>query len=391
MADSRAITPSLRAIVDRIPDRGFSEKLLCIYQAAAHAVSQLEDLDLLKYEETVAEGVPDLSLWEELAPVIRDTVLEVNNLLNTVRENFPEGFAARMEASIADAIEGTGPLPPGLLMVRRYREAESAIRDAAEQLAHQITLLGERMRTPSVVSDRWNLLADVQAFRERFRKLIGEAVFQSAAAFGQVHRKDVVPGYQQSVAAAVVVRAAVTDLLRVTTARIEEVRTAEAEDIQWHAKQLEKDLDAFGRTHAYKALRAQDKRVVVEYRHALGKCAVRSRLEKRELLGLTEPFGSFVASLSRVSQREILALHDREICAACGVRIEQAATLVNGDPRGAARALGDAVAAAQALYGRDPTLDLFLRKTRKAPINSLGGPELVSELEKFRTLLAALT
>ena len=38
------------------------------------------------------------------------------------------------------------------------------------------------------------------------------------------------------------------------------------EDVQWHAQQLQNELDAFGRTNAYKALRAQDKRHVLEIR-----------------------------------------------------------------------------------------------------------------------------
>ena len=69
------------------------------------------------------------------------------------------------------------------------------------------------------------------------------------------------------------VRATAADLRRVVTARLEEVREAEPEDVQWNAQQLEKELDVFGRTPAYATLRAQDKRRVIEFRQQLGELA----------------------------------------------------------------------------------------------------------------------
>lgn len=390
MSDGPQLSPQLQQVLEGVPDRALAGRLRKVYLAAASAVSKLGDMDLLQYETTSHEGAPDLALWEEMAPVIRDTVVDVNALLTVIREQFPAHTPGGLADTIMQAIEEAGPLPEGTQNHRRSQEAEAALHAISQQLAQQITQLGERMRSPSVVSDRWNLLADLQAFRSKFRELIGDVVYLSASAFGDLHRRDVVPGYQEEVKAAVAVRAAVSDLSRVIAARKRGVEEAEPEDVQWHAQHIERDLDMFGKTTAYKALRAQDKRQVIEFRHELGKVAIRPTPDKAELFALMEPFAEFVSSLQRVNNREILIAHDREVWAACGVKLEQAEQFVSFDLEAAVQAFGEAVQAAMALYGRDSALDLFLRKMRKGSATQLTQETLRQELDKFRELLASL-
>jgi hypothetical protein len=390
MSDAPPLAPKLHQALEAIPDRAFAGRLRKVYLAAAQAIQRLGDMDLLQYETTTVEGAPDLSLWEEMAPVIRDTVMDVNALLTVAREQLPAPTPGGLADTLMQAIEEAGPLPAGSIAQRRQQEATAVVQAMTQQLAQQVTQLGERMRSPQVVSDRWNLLADLQAFRTRFRELMGDLVYQSASAFAEVSRAEVVPGHQEEVQAAVQVRAAVADLARLVAARIREVEGCEPEDVQWHAQHLERDLDAFGRTSAYKALRAQDKREVIEFRHALGRLALRPDLKQRELLDLLSPFGEFVSSLGRVNSREILVAHDREVWASAGVRLEHAEQLLSVDPESARLILIEAARAAQALYGRDAGLDAFLRKARKGALAELPQGELQGELDKLRQLLASL-
>ncbi len=389
-AAAPSLPPRLEQLLGQLADRALSGRLKRVYLAAAHAIDRLGDLDLLKYETASLEGSPDLSLWEEMAPVIRDTVMDVNALLTVIREHFPVNTPGGLAETLSRAIEEAGPLPPGSRELRRVQEAEAAMHSGSTQLAQEITHLGERMRSPQVVSDRWNLLADIQTFRARFRDLMADLVFASASAFAELNRKDVVPGYEQEVKLAVVVRATVADLTRVMKNRVDKIREAEAEDIQWHAQQFEKELDVFGKTQAYRALRAQDKRQVIEFRHELGKMAVRPNLPKRELEEIGEPFFQFISSLSRVNNRDLLVNHDREVWAACGVRLEQAQNMVDADPAGAGRLLNECAVLANQLYGREAGLDVFLRKSKKTPLSSLPLESLKPELDKFRELLASL-
>ncbi|ATB34240.1 hypothetical protein [Melittangium boletus] len=375
------LSPKLEELLQSLSDRAFAERLRAVYDSASQAILRLSDLDLLKYETASVEDSPDLSLWEEMAPVIRDTVMDVNVLLNVVREH----FAARAVAA------GGAEVPlVATVEARRAKDASELLQGWMQQLAQGVTQLGEAMRNPSVVSDRWTLLAEIQRLRERFREQIGNLVFESASAFGPVTRQQVVPGYEAEVQAAVMVRAIVADLSRIVAARLARVREAEPEDVQWNAQQLQTELDAFGRTVAYRHLRAQDKRRIIELRVRVGKLAIQEPLARADLLSVVEQLDTFVRSLSGVNQRQVLITHDREVWAGCGVRLERALGLLGTDSPAAARTVAEAAASAQSLYGRDPRLDTFLRKARKTQLAQLSVPELRSTLETLQSLLAGL-
>ncbi|WNG18005.1 hypothetical protein [Cystobacter fuscus] len=377
-----ALSPRLEELLHSLSDQAFAQRMREVYAAAGQAIVRLSDLDLLKYESASVEDSPDLSLWEEMAPVIRDTVMDVNRLLNVIREQ----CASRPAAS---ASGGEVPLQASV-EARRAKDATELLQGWMQQLAQGITQLGETMRNPAVVSDRWTLLAEIQRLRERFREQIGNLVFESASAFGPVTRQQVVPGHEAEVQAAVMVRAIVADLSRIVAARLGRVREAEPEDVQWNAQQLQTELDAFGRTVAYRHLRAQDKRQIIELRGRVGKLALQASLPKQELLALMEELDGFVRSLSSVNKRQMLIAHDREVWAGCGVRLERAVGLLGTEPSAAARTVAEAAASAQSLYGRDPSLDAFLRKARKTQLAQLSVPELRTTIESLQSLLAGL-
>jgi hypothetical protein len=365
------LAPRLEQILQSLPDQAFADRLRKVYAAAAQAIARLSDMDLVKYETETTETGADLSLWEEMAPVIRDTVVDVNALLNVIREQ----FLVQAQGAIADT---------------KGREASAALQEGMTQMAQQITQLGEAMRNPSVVSDRWTLLAEVQRFRSTFREHIGNLVFATSSAFADVARKEVVPGYEAEVKAAMTVRAVVADLGRILAVRLAKVRDAGPEDVQGNAQQLQNELDAFGRTAAYRGLRAQDKRHIIELRGKVGPLAVMPSPSKAELLEVMEQLEALVRSLGAVNQRQVLITNDREVCAACGVRLERAMALVDSDPASAARLLAEAAAYGQSLYGREANLDAFLRKARKTQLATLTGPELRTTLEQLQGLLARL-
>jgi len=379
---TEALAPRLKQVLESIQDRAFAARLRKVYLAAAQAVSRLSDMDLVRYETSTVDESPDLSLWEEMAPVIRDTVVDVNVLLQVIREHFPQHVQVGLGDVVEKAVnEVAGPGAPD--------GAVEVMHSVMGRLAQQVTELGEAMRKPEVVSDRWNLLSEIQRFRTRFRQEIGTLVHQSALVFADVHPREVVPGYLEEVGSAVSVRATVSDLVRVVTARAEKIREAEPEDTQWHAQQLEKELDLFGKTPAYRALRAQDKRAIVELRGKLGQL-VQHASTKVELEALMEPFRELSRGLLQVNNRSLLQQHDREVLAGCGVKLEQAEQALSASSPDAPRLLSEAVLSAQGLYGRDPQLDAFLRKARKAPLGAMSDEEVRGTLEQFRTLLASL-
>lgn len=362
--------PRVEQILSAIPDRAFSERLRKVYLAAEAAVARLVDLDMTRYEQLSGDESPDLSLWNEMAPFISDTLMGVNALLQVLREEFlikPQPLAGQA------------------------MEVDRVLREGASTLSQEVTRLGETMRSPQVVSDRWNLLAELQGFRARYRETIGELVFSSLSAYGEVTRSEVVPGYQAELQAAISARSVGADLRRLMKVRLEKVRHAEREDVQWNAQQLEKEMEFFSKTHAYKALWSRDKKVILEFRRSMTEIARRANLSHAELLSVAEPFGAFVETLERINNRQILKSNDREVWAAVGVKLEQTEPVIGRNPEQAKKLFQDAVAASMPLYGRDPQLDAFLRKAKKAPVSALPDAELRMTFDAFRELLAGIS
>ena len=382
LSEEPLLPPALESALSAVPESQ-ATRLRQVCHGAASALARLTDLDLLQYESPVTTDSLDLSTWEEMAPVVAATLRDVNAFIDLVRTQLaaqPEVSRSGLASLVEDAV----------LDDAARAKLEQVLESAASQLFEQVQMLGAKVRDPGVVADRWNLLAEVQASRTRFREHIGTLVFDLVAPFADVERSEVVPGLAQEVAAAVSVRAAVADLRRVLDARASKLRQASAEDVQWHAQHLEQEMDAFGRTAPYRSLRAQDKRRLIEYRHEVRAMAAEPLPAKVDVMEVCQRVLELVKSLAVVSQRALLRRHDHEVWARSGVKLEQAEALLAIDRRAAAVALAEASELAAGLYGRSEPLDDFLRRARKQSLALVPAENVGPVCEEFRALLAGL-
>ena len=382
LSDGPLLPPALESALATVPASQVN-RFRRVCDGAASTLSRLTDLDLLQYESQVTSASLDLATWEEMAPVVAATLHEVNAFVDLVRTQLAthpqprtDGLASLVEDAVLDD--------------EARARLEGVLKGAATQLSDQVQSLGARVREPAVVADRWNLLAEVQSSRTRFREQIGTLVFDLVAPFADVDRSEVVPGHAQEVAAAVSVRAAVADLRRVLEARVNKLRQSGAEDVQWHAQHLEREMDAFGGTAPYRSLRAQDKRRLIEYRQEVRSLAAEPLPSKSDAVGLCLRVLELVTSLAVVNQRALLRQHDHEVWARSGVMLEQAEGLLLTDRRAAATALAEAAEIAAGLYGRSEALDEFLRRARKQSLSLIAPDEVERVTEEFRALLAGL-
>jgi hypothetical protein len=382
-----SLPPKLEGALLQVPDQAFAVQLRSIFRSAALTLHQLSDVDLVRYEAPDSGGSWDLALWEELAPVIAQTVTGVNALVSTVRSELqPKGQGT----DLASLLDRTVDEVSDDADAERTADAQRILRRQSDELAALVAQLGERVRTPSVVSDRWNLLAEVQSFRSRFRSEVGNLVYDVASRYSELPRELLVPGYGQDLDAALEVRAALADLRRTVEARCRALRGAATEDVQWHAAQLGGELDAFGGSAAYRSLRAQDKRFLVEARARLGGLKTDVRGAGDIVLGFAAEFVTSLRNLSAVSQRAMLVEHDHAAWAATAVRLEQAEEWLGADPARAARELAEAAALARPLYGRDGELDTFLLGRTQETLARLAPAEARQAVEQFRAVLAGL-
>ena len=382
LSEEPLLPPALESALSAVPESQ-ATRLRQVCHGAASALARLTDLDLLQYESPVTTDSLDLSTWEEMAPVVAATLRDVNAFIDLVRTQLaaqPEVSRSGLASLVEDAV----------LDDAARAKLERVLDSAASQLFEQVQMLGAKVRDPGVVADRWNLLAEVQASRTRFREHIGTLVFDLVAPFADVERSEVVPGLAQEVAGAVSVRAAVADLRRVLDARAGKLRQASAEDVQWHAQHLEQEMDAFGRTAPYRSLRAQDKRRLIEYRHEVRAMAAEPLPAKVDVMEVCQRVLELVKSLAVVSQRALLRRHDHEVWARSGVKLEQAEALLAIDRRAAAVALAEASELAAGLYGRSEPLDDFLRRARKQSLALVPAENVGPVCEEFRALLAGL-
>jgi len=374
----------LQQLLEALTERDLAERLERVYRAAAVAIDRLGHLSIARYEPTTAEpDGADLSLWETMAPALGETLGDVNHLISVIREQFP----APERSSGGDT--GWRP-PPASADERLAQEVEAVCQQSAERLARRVADLGERVRRPEVVTDRWALMTELQSFRLDFRSRMGDLVYLTASAFEEVRREEVVPGYGLQTAAAVGLRSAVVDLRRSLQSKLERVARTAPEGLPALARQVEESLGAFAAMPASLTLRMRDKRELVGLREQLQPLAREPRVEGDELLRTVQPFLSVLERVAEELTAQVLTVHDRTAWAACGAKLEQASMHLYLGSQGAERVLLEALERASQLYGRSAAFDAFLRKHRRAPGEGLEDMELRETLEMFRERLAAL-
>src|SRR5436305_8008444 len=206
----------------------------------------------------------------------------------------------------------------------------------------------------------------------------------------EVERDTVIPGYVAELENSLLVRSATTNLSFLFRGHAKRVAGAADDRVLAALQDALKDVHAFSRTRALAQLRTSDKRIFLETRaslYTLLKAAAPPVLEIRQAV---ENLARFLDSMSVVSRRENLRLHDRAQLARAGRHLE-AAQVNLGTPEIARRELTDAVKAAFALYGRDAQLDAYLRAQRHFPVDWLNESELALEVARMAALLGGVT
>jgi hypothetical protein len=372
-------------------DEDLRERVTRLLLASAEGILKLAEMELVRHEADEEQGGHTLALWEELAPVVGTTVQHVNELSATALENFP----APPEKDALDNLDDAfGPsaqeeAPAEEEPYTLEKEIAKLVSAVAMGMRRDVARLGERLRNPTIVSDPWNLISDLLEFRGRVRAGLGELIFQVCSFVSEVERTDVVPGYAGDLETGMMVRQATTNLAFLFRGHTKRIAAANDERILPALQDALKDLHSFSRTRALPVLRTSDKRIFLETRAQLYQLVKVTPPRTREIKNAVENLARFLDSMSVVSRRENLRLHDRAQLALAGRYLENAQGLAD-NPEMARRELADAVFAASALYGRDVQLDAYLRAQRHFPVEWLHDPEITVEVERFGALLAGI-
>lgn len=383
-------------VLRELADGQFRARLFKVLTAATKAIVRLRDLDLSRIEQLASsqEG-SDLVMWEEVAPAVGASTADVSALLTTIHEQFPETAVAQDEDDMDLAFgpsDGPTPAPTGATVpttpAERQAAAEKAVQAIATSLKYEVQRFGNRVRNPSIVTDRWNLLIDLQEFRGKCRAAMGELVYSSVSAFSEIGRASVVPEYAADLAEALSARHAWMTLTRAVGPMNARLQIAGIEQQRPLLVAVAREVDHFRSSRGYQRMRAGDKRFVLAFVQDL-QTLLTTRKFGKPAQQLVEGFAKFLDSMAVINRREILLNHDREAFAECGTLLEQTSLYIgNREPGRAASKLQQALSVAGRLFGRDRMLDDYLILRLRWPLENLMDTALPTAVEELRSCLA---
>lgn len=386
-----AVERRLAEVAQRF-DAGLRDRVTLLLLAAAEAIVKLADLDLVRYEAGDEEGGHTLAVWEEIAPVMGDTVQHVNEVIAGATSQFPpppeDESVGDLDAAF-DPDAGTRKAATAAPQGTEDR-IRSLVDTVCSAMRRDVTRLGDRLRNPTVMSDPWMLIQDLLEFRGRVRAALGELIYQVCSFVAEVQRDAVVPGYLAELENALLVREATTNLAFLFRGHTRRIASAPADRVLPALQDALKDLHAFSRTRALTHLRTSDKRIFLETRATLYRLARESPPKLREVVQAAENLARFLDSMSVLSRRENLRLHDRANLTRAN-RHAETAQLNLGTPEVARRELEAALEAASTLYGRDVHLDAYLRAQRHFPAQWLHDAEIELEIFRLAALLSGMS
>jgi hypothetical protein len=336
----------LQAVLDGIVDRELAGRLTRLGVAAAFCIEQLQAIVLVSLEPATAEdGTADLSLWEQMAPAVADTVASISGLTVVIDQEFPEQ-ASR-----------TGVFSTERSDERAEAEAALVFRTVGSHLKKELQQVRDMVRRPELMASRWALLEELQRLRADFRRRVGDAVYLSAAATGTVRREDVVPGAQQEVQRALLYRATAADLIKQVKARLDRAD----EPLPRLVDALRSDLDLFASMPAWRHVQAGPKRHLLLVKALLG----HEQLTRPAVDEAVRSLLDVLADVSDELTRDVLSSHDLQVIVDAAFRLEQARLHVKLGTGAEGWAFGAALSIVEKLRGRDERLDLLVRDARK--------------------------
>lgn len=353
------LSEQLVALLDNLVDRELAGRLAEVMQSAAKCIERLGGINLVSLEpKDSGDGSADLGLWEKMAPAVGETVVAANELCATIDACFPPVKGGYYGGEGSDQ--------------RAEYEAAAVFRTISPLIRREVADVGALMRRPELLSNAWLLLGELQRLRGGIRLRVSDAVYLSAAALGPVTRDQVVPGFQQEVTRALSFRGTESALRRSVLQRLEgELPGAKL------AKALDQDFEAFTSMPAWRHVKVETKRAMLELRAALGHMAMSERTVPPKVRAIVEPMLAMLEKTSGELSRGLLVSHDREARALALRRVEQAELHLTLGTGAAGWVLDGAVDAATPLRGCNEALDELLRRASKQSISELGDEELM--------------
>lgn len=372
MTMSDATLPKgLQEVLASIVDRELAGRMSRVGVAAARCIDQLQAINLVSLEpKSAEEGSADLSLWEQMAPAVADTVATISGLCGVIDEEFPEALSRSGVYSSESSDE------------RAEAEAALVFRAVGSLLKGELAQVRDMVRRPELMASQWALLEELQRLRAHFRRRVGDAVYLSAAATAPVRREDVVPFASQEVQRALLYRSTAADLIKQVRARLEK----EDETLPRLVSALTSDFDLFTSMPAWRHVHAAPKRHLLMVKALF----LREGLDRAAIEDATTSLLDVLEDVSRELTLDVLASHDLQTFSDASFRLEQARLHVTLATGAAGWAFETALSLIDRLRGRDGDVDALLRRLKKDELAEAEGEALGKAIDELRVALRRL-
>ncbi len=347
---------------------------------------------------------------EELAPYVFSAVMSVNTLLHYIMDTFPApeeieeaedgGDDFDFEFDLADdagskAEDDFGDLAPSApkAPMSQDEEISEAAHAYAAMLRSRMVGFGERLRTAELrTDDSWPILAEVDDNQHRLIKSVQGLLFGLLAVLDRdLNRSEILEDYRSVVGQSVLLRRALADLTLHVSRFNEALASVDPDTAVALIVGISEQLLRYCTTPAYAMLRADDKKVVLDFRRDLFTLRQRRNtegeaqpLQIQRLRQTVEGFSKFLDSMQAVNHREVLVLHDRALLEQALADLDVIMGQLSTNPDAALETMTSLIRSLDGVYGRNPELDEALRAHTSAKAAQLS---LSASVQTFLPLL----
>jgi hypothetical protein len=376
----------IEEILTSVSDGALQARLKSVVARALVVHDLLMSIDLKRLEGLQRE-LAGLEVWAMVAPAFGAVFKAIAEMNAGLRSAFPQGAAP---AAKDEEIDILFDVDPGSLAAGAYQRRDDRLGEEIDRLVRKVAgseqrdptseamaslgqtvwtiaammqeemrRFGTRLRQVAVVTDRWNLLAEMQETRHKLGKAAAAVIIAVCSSFARVRPEEIVPGFRTELALSLGLRAgmfALRDEVRAVRAGIDK---QPAHGWISGARRVGALLETFLQEPAFGWMRALDKRALVDAHDALGQ-ALAARDTPRRLAELIEGIVRFLEALEAINRREILVEHDRRAFASAASKLEES---LNDTGQPGRLAFGAALAELAAAAGRDPQIDSMVERS----------------------------
>jgi hypothetical protein len=405
-ARAAASSRKIEEILATIEDDGLRDDVSKVVRLAFDALAKLRRVHLPQDHFEEGDTVrSDDDKHIDLAPYVLAALSSTNQLLGYVAKRFPApaGLDAPsddnfdLEFDLVDGPTGEGVGLSHRTQSRAAMSEREQVADALNAFAGMLRLrvsdFANRLKFAVAQQDSWPLLAELDDAQHGLSKAVQAVLFGVLGVFvSDVRREEILPAYRSAVTESVQLRAAVADLSYHINRFNQALADATPEIAVPLVVAVSDRLARFSARPAYRTLRAEDKKAIIDFRATLH--SLRHRREGLPMLPLrhaVEGFSKFLEAMSAINHREVLVLHDRQ-------RLQEVLTTL--DSLLAAQALPPSEAAAKlellmdqlvVVTGRSPELDDMMRTYGgRRPVAENAAGDLKKLKDHVEMALAAL-